>query len=85
MIYQMARGRKKVKLSEEAEESPESAGIYETPNSESEREEEYEGNASEEGRDEGKRENTLSLLTKRFVRLIKSRENFVLDINEATL
>lgn len=26
----------------------------------------------------------MSLLTKRFVRLIKSRENFVLDINEAT-
>lgn len=44
----MPRGRKKVKLSDEAQESPESLGIYETPNShsEEEREEEYEGNAS---------------------------------------
>lgn len=42
----MARGRKRVKLSEQ--DSPDSPGIYETPNSEEEREEEYEGNASEE-------------------------------------
>lgn len=39
----MARGKKRVKLNEQ--ESPDSPGIYETPNSE-EREEEYEGNAS---------------------------------------
>ena len=28
-----------------------------------------------------RRENTLSILTKRFMKLIKSKENFVLDIN----
>lgn len=38
-----------------------------------------------EGEEEGNtRENTLSLLTKRFMQLIKSKEHFVLDINEAT-
>lgn len=28
-----------------------------------------------------KRENTLTILTKRFTKLIKSKENFILDIN----
>jgi len=39
---------------------------------------------AEEGEEKQKRENTLSILTKRFMSLIKSKENFVLDINEAT-
>jgi transcription factor E2F3 len=89
----MPRGRKKVKVAEEARESPESLVIYETPYSlsgnEERPEDDYEENLSSEEEvckeDEGKRENTLSLLTKRFIRLIKSKENFILDINEATV
>jgi len=37
----------------------------------------------EEG-EEQKHENTLLILTRRFVSLIKSKENFVIDMNEAT-
>lgn len=69
----------------------EEQGIYESPNSqflpEEERSSLEEGSSSQgcEGDEEKpRRENTLSILTKRFMKLIKSKENFVLDINEAT-
>lgn len=61
---------------------PDSPGSQFVPDEEGEGEE-GEFGSQEEG-EKCKRENSLSILTKRFMHLIKSKENFVLDINDAT-